>query len=177
MKASLRALAGSHGVRRFCKRHRARRTRITLSVSQGRIFRAARRGDSTFVRKRVESVARELAGGGLRADRGKAQLLYASGRGAWMTALAGMLQREGMSYFAEDVGRPVQWMPTIPRAGQAIAHSLHARIRDDPETSRVGSMRACRRRASQDSCGAGKRQVTGIKIEGHNDFRRTQARR
>jgi hypothetical protein len=35
------------------------------------IFRAAGRGESTFIRARVESVARELAGGGLIAERGK----------------------------------------------------------------------------------------------------------
>jgi hypothetical protein len=97
------------------------------------IFRAARRGESTFVRERVESVARELTGGGLRTERGKAQLLHTRRdveRG-WLT-LAGMLHRDGMSNLAEDVMRHVQRMPSVRTDREEIAHRLHTRIRDNP---------------------------------------------
>lgn len=96
------------------------------------IFRAARRGESTFTRKRVESVARELVGGGLRAEHGKAQLLHTRReveRG-WL-ALAGMLHRDGMIGLAEDVRRHVQRMPSVRTDREEIAHRLHARMRDN----------------------------------------------
>jgi transcriptional regulator with XRE-family HTH domain len=85
------------------------------------------------MRERVESVARDLAGGGLQAERGKAQLLHTRReveRG-WL-ALAGMLQRDGMSDLAEDVRRHVQRMPSVRTDREEIAHRLHARIRDNP---------------------------------------------
>jgi hypothetical protein len=100
---------------------------------KGGIFRAARRGESTFMRERVESVARELAGTGLRAEHGKGQLLHTRReveRG-WLS-LAGMLQRDGMSDLAEDVRRHVQRMPAVRTDREDIAHRLHARIRDNP---------------------------------------------
>jgi hypothetical protein len=97
------------------------------------IFRAARRGESSFMRERVESVAREVADGGLRAERGKAQLIETRRdveRG-WL-ALAGMLQRDGMRDLAEDVRRHVERMPSVRAEREEIAHRLHARIRDNP---------------------------------------------
>jgi hypothetical protein len=101
------------------------------------IFRAARRGASTFMRERVESVARELAKGGLRAERGRAQLIETRRnleRG-WL-ALAGMLQRNGMSDLAEDVRRHMQRMPSARTDREEIAHRLHARIRENPVRTR-----------------------------------------
>ena len=95
------------------------------------IFRAARHGESTFMRERVESVARELAEGGLRAERGEARLVETRRdveRG-WL-ALAGMLQRDGMHDLAEDVRRHVERMPVVRTGGAEIAHKL--RIRDNP---------------------------------------------
>src|SRR5262249_32280948 len=75
--ATERAVRGSH--------HQNRRDGI---------FRADRRNDSTFIRERVESVARELAGGRLCAEGSKARLLQTRQeveRG-WI-ALAGMFKR------------------------------------------------------------------------------------
>jgi relaxase-like protein len=100
---------------------------------KGGIFRAARRGESTFMRERVESVARELAAAGARAEHGKARLLHTRReveRG-WL-ALAGMLQRDGMNDLAENVSRHVQRMPSVRTDREEIAHRLHARIRDNP---------------------------------------------
>ncbi len=114
--ATERAVRGSH--------HQTRKDEI---------FRAARRGESTFMRERVESVARQLAGGGLRAERGKERLLQTRReveRG-WL-ALAGILQRDGMQDLVEDVRRHVQRMPTVRTDREEIAHRLHARIRDNP---------------------------------------------
>ncbi len=114
--ATERALRGSH--------HQNRK---------GGIFRAVLRGESTFMRDRVESVARELAGGGLDAEHGKAQLLHTRReveRG-WL-ALVGMLQRDGMSDLAEDVRRHVQRMPSVRTDREEIANRLLARIRDNP---------------------------------------------
>jgi hypothetical protein len=97
------------------------------------IFRAARRGESTFMRERVESVAREAAGGGLRAEHGKAQLLQTRREveSGWF-ALAGILRRDGMHELAEDVRRYVDLMPTVRTDREEIVHRLHARVRDNP---------------------------------------------
>ncbi len=104
---------------------------------KGGIFRAARRGESNFMRERVESVARELAGGRLRTEPGKAQLHHTRReveRG-WL-ALAGMLQRDGMSDLAEDLRQHVRRMPSVRADREEIAHRLHARIRDNPMRAR-----------------------------------------
>lgn len=104
---------------------------------KGGIFRAARRGESTFMRDRVESVARELAGGGLRAEHGKARILHTRGeveRG-WL-ALAGMLKQDGMGILAEDVRRHVQRIPSVRTDREEIAHRLYARMRDNPARTR-----------------------------------------
>jgi hypothetical protein len=97
------------------------------------VFRAARRGESTFIRDRVESVARELAEGGLRPERGKAQLLQTRRdveRG-WL-ALAEMLRWDGMHDLAEGVTRHVERMPTVRTDREEIARRLHARVSDNP---------------------------------------------
>ena len=96
------------------------------------ILRAARRGESTFVRERVESVAHELAEGGFRTERGKAQLVHTRReveRG-WL-ALAGMLQRDGMRDLAEDVRRHVGRMPAVRTDREEIGQKLKARILDN----------------------------------------------
>ena len=101
------------------------------------IFRAARRGESTFIRERVESVARELAEDRPRAERGRSQLLETRRdveRG-WLV-LAGMLQRDGMHDLAEDVRRHVERMPAVRTDREEIAHRLHACIRDNPARMR-----------------------------------------
>jgi hypothetical protein len=100
---------------------------------KGGIFRAARRGESTFMRERVESVARELAGGGLRTECGKAQLVQTRREveDGWF-ALAGMLHRNGMSDLAEDVRRHVERIPAVRTDREEIARRLRARERDNP---------------------------------------------
>jgi len=97
------------------------------------VFRAARRGESTFLRERVESVARELADGRVRTERGKARLVWTRGEveDGWL-ALAGMLQRDGMIDLAEDVRRHVQRMPSVRTDREEIWHWLRARVRDNP---------------------------------------------
>jgi hypothetical protein len=100
---------------------------------KGGIFRAARRGESTFMRERVESVARELAGGELSAERGKAQLFQTRRdvEGGWL-AFAEMLRRDGMHELAEGVRRYVERIPTVRTDREDIARKLRARIRDNP---------------------------------------------
>jgi hypothetical protein len=97
------------------------------------IFRAARRGESMFMRERVESVARELAGGGLRAERGKAQLLQTRREvGSGWLAFARVLWRDGMHELAEDVRRHLERMPTVRTDREEIALRLYVGMRDNP---------------------------------------------
>lgn len=100
------------------------------------IFRAARRGESTFIRERIESVAGELAEGGLHAESGRSQLVDTRSKveRGWL-ALAGVLQREGMQDLAKEVRRHVDRMPVVQTDREGMARSLHGRIRDNPTRS------------------------------------------
>lgn len=67
------------------------------------IYRASRRGESTYMRNQAESVVRELAAGGLRPESGKRTLLEtrAEIRRGWQ-AVAEKLERQGERQLAAD---------------------------------------------------------------------------
>jgi hypothetical protein len=85
------------------------------------IYRAALRGQSSHMRDRVETAARELAMGGLRAEKGKAKMIETRHevRRAWQD-VSDILVREGQSdlsaevrKLAEGIGPPMtdkEWM-------------------------------------------------------------------
>jgi len=96
------------------------------------IQQAAMRGDSTFMRERAESVARELRDGELRPESGKAQLLRTRRdieRG-WF-AIAEVLARDGMQDIADQVRRFVERMPSARTDRELIAERLRAHVRDN----------------------------------------------
>jgi hypothetical protein len=70
------------------------------------IYRATLRGESTYMRERVEEVARELARGKLKIEPGKAALIDTRDevRRAWLT-VGGILIREGQVELAAHVKR------------------------------------------------------------------------
>ncbi|MEJ0034831.1 MAG: relaxase/mobilization nuclease domain-containing protein [Gammaproteobacteria bacterium] len=97
------------------------------------IFRAARRGESTFIRERVESIARDLSGGSLPVEHGQARLLRTRReveRG-WLV-LAGMLARGGMQELADQVRYFVARMPPAQTDRQAIAERLNSLTHRNP---------------------------------------------
>jgi hypothetical protein len=89
------------------------------------IYWAAKRGDSHFVRERVESVAHALHRGGLPAERGKARLLQTRHdveRG-WL-ALAEQMERTGKREMAAQVRRFVDRMPSARTDRQWMAQRM-----------------------------------------------------
>lgn len=76
------------------------------SARRDGIYRASIRGESTFMRTRVETVAREVASGVVRADTGKRSLLETRAEVAegWKGA-AELLARSGERGLAADVAR------------------------------------------------------------------------
>jgi hypothetical protein len=76
------------------------------------IYRAALRGQSSHMRDRVETVARELATGGLRAERGKAKMLETMHevRRAWQD-VSDIVIREGNSDLSTRVRKFAEGMP------------------------------------------------------------------
>jgi hypothetical protein len=94
------------------------------------IYRAARRGESTFMRERAESVARELAGGGVKPEAGHVQL-SATRRAvvAGWRAFGEAAEREGLAALAAEVNRFVDRMPSARTDRQIIAELLMARVR------------------------------------------------
>ncbi len=100
------------------------------------IYRAARRGDSTFMRERAESLARELGRGTFRTENGKLRLLNTRRdveRG-W-SAFADLLQQNGMRDSAAQVRRFVDVIPRARTDREWIAEKLSARVRDSPALS------------------------------------------
>src|SRR6267154_6649877 len=75
------------------------------------IYRASRRGESTYMRERVEAVAQELANGKLRIEPGKASLVDTRNevQRAWL-AVGDLLIRERQPELAKHVRRFVDQM-------------------------------------------------------------------
>jgi type IV secretory pathway VirD2 relaxase len=91
------------------------------------IFRAAARGDSSFMRERAMEVARELRGGGVRPEAGHSRLVQTRReveRG-WR-ALAEQMDREGQAEVAAQVRRFVDRMPPVRTDGQWMAERMLA---------------------------------------------------
>ena len=92
---------------------------------------AAMRGASTHHRNRAESVARELAQGGLKAEPGKVAV-NATRRAVadgWMW-IADRLNREGQRDLAGLVRRFVHRMPRPTTEREQIAEQIRAHVRD-----------------------------------------------
>ncbi len=84
---------------------RAVRGESRKSMKDG-IYRASRRGDSTTMRERVQTVARELASGGVHPEPGKRTMLEtrAAIHGGWQ-AIVEKLVRQGDPWLAAEVVR------------------------------------------------------------------------
>jgi hypothetical protein len=83
------------------------------------------------MRDRVESVARELAAGGLRAESGKAKMLETRHevRRAWRD-VSDILAREGQSDLSAEVRKLAQWMRPPMTDREWIAAGLVERSRE-----------------------------------------------
>ncbi len=117
---------------------RAVRGETKLQKTDG-IYRAARRGCSTHWRQRAESVAHELAGGGLRTEPGRARLLETRRdvvRG-W-NEVADDLVLQHQVELAQAVRKFVARMPQLQTEKQWIAQRLRdqSKMRADQERTR-----------------------------------------
>lgn len=98
---------------------------VSKSHDHDGIYRAARRGASTFYRQRAKEVAIEIANGGLNPEAGKARLLGTRQeivRG-WQ-AVAQTLARDGQQDLARKVADFVRQMPPVRTDKEHIAASL-----------------------------------------------------
>jgi Relaxase/Mobilisation nuclease domain len=103
----------------------------TRKTKKDGIYRASRRGDSTYVRAQAEAVAAELLEGNLGVESGKRTIVETRRQVAtgWRI-LAERLADDGHQTIASDVQRFVERMPP-PRTGkELVAQELHQRIRD-----------------------------------------------
>jgi hypothetical protein len=115
---------------------RAVRGQTRQSKTDG-IYRAMQRGESTHLRARAQSVAREMVRGGPAREPG-ADRLRAT-RQAVVDGWEGMadrLHREGQRELANLVRRFVERMPAAMTERQGIAAELRQRIRDRGERTR-----------------------------------------
>ncbi len=97
------------------------------------IYQAARRGDSTFMRERAESVAKGLRGGHLPHEEGKRTLLQtrADVRRGWL-AFAEIAAREGMHEIADQVRQGLERMPPVRTDREWSAARILGRERASP---------------------------------------------
>ncbi len=95
------------------------------------IFRATLRGQSSHMRDRVEILARELAAGGLRAEKGRAKMIETRHvvRRAWQ-AVSDILVREGHSYLSAEVRKLAEGMRPPMTDREWMAAGLVERARD-----------------------------------------------
>src|SRR5262250_2861506 len=93
------------------------------------IYRALKRGESTFMRRKAEGVGRELLRGGLRPESGRAKLLATRLRVVqdW-SATAANLRDQGEPQLAREVESFVRRMPDVTTANERIAKSLLAHV-------------------------------------------------
>jgi hypothetical protein len=93
------------------------------------IYRALKRGESSFMRRKAESVARELLRGGLKTESGKAALLATRERviqGWNATATELRLRRE--LQLAREIESFVRRMPEVATGNERIAKALLAQV-------------------------------------------------
>ena len=95
------------------------------------IYRAAARGDSTYMRERAEAIARELRSGGVRPEGGHSRVRQTRQeveRG-WM-AFADLMEREGRHDDAAQVRRFADRMPPARTDRQLMAEQILAAARE-----------------------------------------------
>ena len=109
------------------------------------IYRALKRGESTFMRHKAEGVAKEFARR-LRPEPGKAKLLATRERviGDW-NATAAMLRHQGEPQLAREVEGFVRHMPQLATGNERIAKTLFA-----PATARRSRTLATERERSME---------------------------
>jgi hypothetical protein len=102
------------------------------------VYRALKRGRSTFMRRKAEWVAKELLRGGLRAEPGKANLLATRERVVqdW-SATAANLRDQGAPQLAREVQGFVRRMPAVATGNERIAKGLLAQVA--PQRTRMQS--------------------------------------
>jgi hypothetical protein len=95
------------------------------------IYRATLRGQSSHMRDRVETVARELAAGGLRAEQGKAKMVETRHevRRAWRD-VSDILVRQGQSDLSAEVRKLAQGMRPPMTDKEWMAAGLVERARE-----------------------------------------------
>ena len=93
------------------------------------IYRALRRGKSTFMRRKAEGVASELLHGGLRSEPGTAKLLDTRAQVVqdWI-ATAASLRDQGELQMAREVENFVRRMPEVVIHNERIAKTLLAHV-------------------------------------------------
>ena len=110
------------------------------------IYRALKRGRSTFMRRKVERVAEKLQHGRLAAEPRKAKLLATRGRVVehWRTT-ATLLRAQGQESLARGIEAYVRQMPVVATEKEILAKGLlaqlaaqRARIRSDDREYLVG---------------------------------------
>ena len=89
------------------------------------IYRAVKRGQSTFLRHKAEDVARELSRGGLSAEAGKVRLLATRQRVVedW-SATATLLRAQGQQALAREVDTFVRAMPSVTTQKEQVARGI-----------------------------------------------------
>ena len=93
------------------------------------IYRALKRGQSTFLRRKVEKVAEELQHGRLAPESAKATLLATRGRVVedW-SATAILLRTQGQESLAQRVDAYVRRMPAVATEKELLAKGLLAQV-------------------------------------------------
>ncbi len=93
------------------------------------IYRALKRGQSTFLRRKVERVAEELQHGRLAPEPGKARLLATRGRVVedWIATTA-LVRAQGQESLAQRVEAYVRRMPAVATEKELLAKGLLAQV-------------------------------------------------
>jgi hypothetical protein len=93
------------------------------------IYRALKRGQSTFMRCKVKRVAEELGRGQLAPESGKAKLLATRSRVVeeW-SATAALLRTQGQESLARDVEGYIRRMPAVATEKEFLAKGLLAQV-------------------------------------------------
>jgi len=109
------------------------RGEVTPRKSDG-IYRATRRGESTHMRERAASLARDLVNGDISVESGKAKLVETRKevRRAWQ-AVSAILIREGQPDLSAQVRRFAEQMPPPMTEREWMATKLAQRPRDPRE--------------------------------------------
>ena len=93
------------------------------------IYRALKRGESTFMRRKAEGVGSELLHGRLRPEPGKAKLLATREQVVqdWI-ATAANLRDQGEPQLAREVENFIRRMPDVTTGNEHIAKALLANV-------------------------------------------------